>query len=162
MSRKMILLLIVLGILLILAASAGAAWYFAMARGCNPPLPRANLTVGTHTFSVELATTMREQACGLSGRTGLADHDGMLFLFNRGSIQSFWMKDMSFPLDIIWISGGKVAGFAQNVDPQIGAPIWKLKIYTSPPNVDQVLEVNAGTVATDAIQIGDAVTQGAQ
>ena len=154
------ILLIVGIILIILAAIAGGVWWYTrIFHGCNPPLPRQTITIGKTSFDVEVATTMVEQACGLSGREGLGDNQGMFFVFGSGSTQSFWMKDMTFALDMIWISGGKVAGIAQNVPPpQPHAMLWQLKIYTSPPNVDKVLEVNAGTVAKNGIQVGDAVS----
>lgn len=85
----------------------------------------------------------------------------MLFPFGSGGIQNFWMKDMNFPIDIVWISEGKVAGFVRDAEPQPGAPLWKLTIYTSPDNVDQVLEVPAGTVAKDGLKMGDSVLLGA-
>lgn len=157
--KKMTFLIV--GIVLIAAAlGAGIWWYLAIgARSCNPPLPRETITIGATKFDVELATTMAEQACGLSGRTGLGDGQGMLFKFGTGSTQNFWMKDMNFALDMIWISGGKVAGSAENVPPPAaGAQLWQLKIYSSPPNVDTVLEVPAGTVARDNIQTGDPVS----
>ncbi len=148
-----------IGILILAAAAAVAAWYFfGFSRSCNPPLPRETITVGGVSFNVEMATTMAELACGLSGRTGLGDGQGMLFLFSSGSVQNFWMKDMQFGLDIIWISGGRVVGFAQDVPPP--APktrLWRLAIYSSPPDVNRVLEVPAGTVARDGIQVGDVV-----
>jgi uncharacterized membrane protein (UPF0127 family) len=131
--------------------------------GENPPLAEEQLSIDGATFNVEIASTMLEQARGLSFRPSLSAHAGMLFLFGgSGSVQSFWMKDMNFPLDMIWISGNTVAGFAQNVPaPASGAPIWSLPVYTSPDSVDKVLEVNAGTVAKYNIKAGDAVTIGA-
>lgn len=161
MRGKKKMLLFIFGIVLILAAAATAAWwYFAVAggHGCNPPLPRATLTVGQASFDVEIATTLLEQSCGLSGRTGLADGNGMLFAFRSAGTQSFWMKDMNFPIDIVWIGGGKVVGFVENANPQAGAPIWKLKIYSSPPGVDKVLEIPAAAVARSGITIGDNVS----
>ena len=155
MSKKMIL--IIVGTLLIIAAAAIVAWYFFFfRRSCNPPLPRERFTVGSVTFDVEIASTMAEQACGLSGRTGLAQGEGMLFPFGRPGVQSFWMKDMSFPLDMIWIGGGKVVGFEQNAPaPAPGTSLWRLPIYTSPSSTDSVLEVPAGIVAKDNIKVGD-------
>ena len=157
MPRKMTLFII--GGVLILAAIGGVFFYYTtFARSCNPPLPRETITVGRAKFDVEMATTMAEQSCGLSGRTGLGEGQGMIFLFGSGSTQNFWMKDMNFALDMIWISGNQVVGFAQDVPPPAqGAQLWELKIYTSPPNVDKVLEVPAGTVAKDGIQVGDIV-----
>ena len=151
---------LIIGIVLIAAALGGGAWWYfsTFTRACNPPLPRQTIMVDTTTFDVEMATTMAEQACGLSGRTGLGDHQGMLFVFGSGSTQTFWMKDMTFALDMIWISGNKVVGVTENVPPPAsGTQLWQLKLYSSPPGVDKVLEVNAGTVAKDGMRVGDAV-----
>jgi uncharacterized membrane protein (UPF0127 family) len=156
MHRPRTMILAIVGILLIAVAILGGVfWYARIARGCNPPLPRKTVTIGSATVSAELATTMGEQACGLSGREGLSENDGMLFPFSSGSTQSFWMKDMQFPIDIIWISDNTVVGFVENADPQIGASLWKLKIYNSPPKVNTVLEVPAGFVQRKNIHVGD-------
>ena len=131
-------------------------WHFVFSRP-NPPLHTTRMTIGSTVFSVEVASTTIEQTRGLSGRAQLEQNEGMLFLFNSPSVQNFWMKDMNFAIDMVWIGGGKVLGFAENAVPQPGAPLWGLKIYSSPNGVDTVLEVNAGTVAKDGIKIGDSV-----
>jgi hypothetical protein len=133
-------------------------WHIVLSQNANPPLTKGKVTIGATTFSIELATTTMEKMRGLSYRTGLAEGTGMLFTFTPG-VQNFWMKDMNFPIDIIWIAGGKVAGFAENAAPQPGARLWELAIYTSPDGVDKVLEVNAGVVAKDNIKVGDTVTE---
>ena len=146
-------------VLLLIIVAAAWFWFFHMAFGVsNPQLPTEKLSIKGNTWSVEMATSSLQQARGLSGRTGLGPNDGMLFVFNGGGVQNFWMKDMNFSLDMIWISGNTVAGFAQDAEPQPGAPLWKLKIYTSPYNVDKVLEVVDGTVAKYNIKVGDIVT----
>lgn len=130
--------------------------------GENPPLAEGSLNIDGATFNVEVASTTIEQARGLSYRPSLGAQSGMLFLFGSGSVQSFWMQGMNFPLDMIWINGNTIAGFAQNVPaPASGTAPWSLPIYTSPDNVDKVLEVNAGTVAKYNIKVGDAVSIGA-
>ena len=127
----------------------------------NPPLAAEPLAIAGAIFNVEVASTSVEETRGLSYRASLGENDGMLFIFSSGTVQNFWMKDMHFPLDIIWISGNIVDGFAQNVPaPAPGAQLWQLPIYTSPDNTDKVLEVNAGTVAKHKIKVGDTVTIG--
>lgn len=129
--------------------------------GENPPLPTEPLAIDGATFTVELATTTLNQSRGLSYRPSLAANAGMLFIFGSGSTQTFWMLGMNFPLDMIWISGDTVVGFAQDVPaPAPGTQPWELPIYSSPPNTDKVLEVNAGTVAKYNIKVGDTVTIG--
>jgi uncharacterized membrane protein (UPF0127 family) len=126
----------------------------------NPTLPEETLSIDRGTWTVELATTMTEQARGLSYRTSLGAQSGMLFIFPSAGTQSFWMKDMNFPLDMIWVaSDGTVAGFAQDVPaPAPGEALWELQTYQSPSDTSQVLEVNAGTVAKYGIKVGDKVT----
>lgn len=129
--------------------------------GANPPLTADQLSIDSAVFNVEVASTGVEQARGLSYRSALGDGDGMLFLFGTGSVQTFWMKDMNFPLDMIWISGDTVDGFAQDVPaPAPGTQLWQLPLYASPDNTDKVLEVNAGTVAKYNIKVGDSVIIG--
>ena len=148
------------GILLIVAAlGALLAWRMIFGRP-NPPLASSVVTINGHAFSVELARTSIEQTRGLSGRTNLGADDGMLFLFSKPGIQNFWMKDMNFPIDIIWIGGGKVLGFQESAPmPAPGAQLWQLPIYNSPDGVDTVLEVNAGVVAKDGIMVGDTISE---
>jgi uncharacterized protein len=157
MPRKKKMLFIFIALIVVVLAIAGAFWYFFFSGRANPSLPQETLSMNGHTFNVEIASTTLEQMTGLSYRPSLGENDGMLFIFGRPSVQNFWMKDMHFPLDMIWISGNTVAGFAENAEPQPGDPLWQLKIYTSPDGVDKVLEVNAGTVAKDNIQVGDEV-----
>ncbi len=146
------ILLISLALLLIFYRTMSSA---------NPPLRKQQVKIGSAVFTVEVASTMAEQARGLSFRPSLAEDQGMFFMFGSPKIQNFWMKDMNFPIDIIWISGDKVVGFAEHAFPQPGVPLWSLKIYSSPDGTDRVLEVRAGTVARDNIKVGDTVeTQG--
>jgi len=46
-------------------------------------------------IKVELALSKEAQTRGLSGRDGLADGEGMLFVYSRPGKYSFWMKDMA-------------------------------------------------------------------
>lgn len=156
------MLLISIGIIVIAAAAIVA--YFAIFNRANPPLTKDEVRIDNATFDVEVASTTAEKSRGLSYRASLAENAGMLFLFNTPAIQNFWMKDMNFPLDMIWIGPGvggeEVLGFAQNAEPQPGTPLWGLTIYNSLDGTDKVLEVNAGTVARDNIKVGDAVQIG--
>jgi uncharacterized membrane protein (UPF0127 family) len=148
--------LIVFGIVLVVAGFAAS--YFFIFHRPNAPLGKNEVRIGNTIFVAEVASTTFEKARGLSFRDGLAEGHGMLFLFDGESgIQNFWMKDMRFAIDIIWIGGSKVLGFAENVAPQPGVSIWRLKIYNSPDGTDRVLEVNAGAVEEYHIKVGDPV-----
>ena len=111
-----------------------------------------------HGFKVSLADTPLKRAKGLSGIKSLSATEGMLFLFDKPAIQYFWMKDMLIPIDIIWISNGRVVGFVENAQPEPDVPTYKLKKYPSPETVDYVLEAKAGTVRRISLQVGDPVS----
>ena len=73
------------------------------------------LQINSQTLNVEIAGTPAEQQQGLSGRKAMADNQGMLFAFGSLQTPAFWMKDMDFNLDFIWIAGGKVIGITSDV-----------------------------------------------
>lgn len=94
---------------------------------------------------------LREQ--GLSGAAGLGTAEGMLFLFEYPGRMAFWMKDMRFPIDIIWIgSDWKVADITRNLSPETYP-----KTFSPTADAQYVLEVNAGFAAAQNIQIGQSV-----
>lgn len=55
--------------------------------------------------SLIVVDTPGTRELGLSGRSGLPENSAMLFVFDKPDIYSFWMKDMKFPIDIIWLDG---------------------------------------------------------
>ncbi|MEX2012167.1 MAG: DUF192 domain-containing protein [Patescibacteria group bacterium] len=115
------------------------------------------ITVGSDKFVVEIADIPEEQAQGLSDRDYLPTGAGMLFVFGEVRPVTFWMNKMRFPLDMIWISDGKVIGVERHVPtPKSGVNLDDLVRYQSTGSVDQVLEVNAGEA--DSIKVGDKVT----
>ena len=114
----------------------------------------SKIIIGKETFFVEIADTPAAYIKGLSGREKLGDNEGMLFIFSEKSIQKFWMKEMKFSLDIIWINGDKIAGIVYGAEPELGG---QLTIYASPESVDKVLEINAGTASAGGMRVGDII-----
>lgn len=126
----------------------------ASAAEVNPPLPTGTLVIaGRVTVTVELARSAREKMRGLSGRAELKAGRGMLFMYERPQPIGIWMKDMRFPLDIVWIHGGRVAHIEPNAPPL--APVGPERVYTA--TGDLVLEVPAGFAARHTIRVGDPV-----
>ncbi len=120
----------------------------------NPPLPRALVIVaGRARVSAEVARTDRERELGLSNRPGLRDGEGMLFLFGGVVPASIWMKEMRFPLDILWIRAGRIVMIKERAQPL--RPDGPPEIFTA--EADAVLEVPAGFAAAQGLSLGDAV-----
>src|SRR5260221_3370408 len=101
------------------------------------PLPKSKVTIDKHTFSVEVATTSAQQQQGLSNKASLPQNQGMLFVFKTAQPYPFWMKNMEFPLDIIFINNNKIVDIFQNV-PQPKSANAKLPIYTPNATANQV------------------------
>lgn len=97
-------------------------------------------------INIEIVKSALAQARGLSVKESIAGDHGMLFVFSDSAVRNFWMKGMKFPIDIVWISGRKIIGFAENVPPQPGVKDSELKLYSSPGPADKVLEMKAGSV----------------
>ena len=113
--------------------------------------------VGNLEIKVEVADTNEKRSLGLSNRETLDAAEGMFFVFSGKSQNSFWMKDMRLPIDIIWIDEGKIVGIDQNVQPQPGVADAQLKLYYPPVPVSEVLEVNAGFSDANGLNVGDSV-----
>lgn len=87
-----------------------------------------------------IAETDEQRIKGLGGRKILGEEEGMLFPFVESAIQGFWMKDMNFPIDIIWLDEDKtVVGIEKEVSPDTYP-----EIFYSPSEIKYVLELNSG------------------
>jgi len=105
---------------------------------------------------VDLAITPDEQSKGLSIKNTLNDSDGMLFPFDTPGDYSFWMKDMKFPIDIIWIdSNYKIVHIEKNLQPCIFFLL--CPSYSPHANSKYVLEVNSNFTTKNNITVGDRV-----
>jgi uncharacterized membrane protein (UPF0127 family) len=93
-------------------------------------------------YSVELARTPQAREQGLMGRDGLEPGSGMLFIFDAPGRYSFWMKNMKFPIDILWLdSDRKLVHIAESVPPCQSEPC---PVYTPLSDARYVLEIPAG------------------
>jgi len=117
-------------------------------------LSTVELKINNVQITAEVAETPRAWVKGLSGRKKLAENRGMLFVFPNESRHAFWMKDMNFPVDIIWINNGEIVDIAPNVEPSLLDP---LPTYLPRLPTKLVLEVVAGFSAKNNLKIGDKV-----
>lgn len=115
----------------------------------------ADLEAHGRKLSVEVADTSAKRELGLGKRDSLAADHGMYFPFPAAQYWVFWMKGMRFPIDIVWIQGGKVVDISQEVQVDPGLP---LSTYSPIEPADAVLELNAGAAREIGLQKGDTVT----
>lgn len=109
--------------------------------------------IGGRNVQVTVVDTPASRERGLSGRSGLASDEGMLFVFPSDGKYGFWMKDMRFPIDIVWLSGrGEVLDMRTSVSPASYPAVFEPK---APARF--VLELPAGFTDAYTVRIGDEV-----
>ena len=114
------------------------------------------------TVFAESAITREQRQKGLSKRDGLPFGEGMFFVFEQSGNYAIWMKDMKFPIDIIWIGDSptgekKIVDIAENAIPEPDKKDSQLKIYKPKSDSRYILEINAGLSRLHNLQVGDSV-----
>lgn len=101
-------------------------------------------------LKLELAVTSQAHKQGLSGRASLPPDRAMLFVFELPGRHCFWMKDMRFPLDIVWLNQDKqVVHIEANVRPETYP-----RTFCPSEDAQYVLEINGGKAAAGGITPG--------
>ncbi len=141
--------------LIAIAIFALAAVWMVRMPDTSVPLTEKTVRIGNASLAVEVADTLASQTRGLSGRETLAQDRGMLFVYDDVEVRNFWMKDMRFPLDVLWIADNKVAGMEEHIpfESEDGSVVR----FKSDVSADMVLEVNSGWIAEHGVKTGDAV-----
>ena len=104
-------------------------------------------------IQAQLANTLTARELGLSYRDKIGDNEGMLFVFDKPDIYAFWMKDMNFPIDMIWFSStGQVVHTEENL-----ATSTYPKAFANKPKAQYVLEMNAGMAKKYGLYLGSKV-----
>ncbi len=109
--------------------------------------------IGEIPLRVEIAETDAALEKGLSGRAKFPNVNGMLFIFNKPDYHGIWMKDMHFPIDVIWIDENlKVVGITKGITPE-SYP----KTFRPPVPVKYVVETDVNYADTFGIHEGHSV-----
>ena len=120
---------------------------------------RVSIKINDQFLVAEMAKTKSDRDKGLSGRDTIGLNEGMYFMFDTPGDYGFWMKGMKIPIDLIWISNGKIVGFEENMEPPSNpdVPDGALKTYLPPQLIDRALELHAGRVKLLRAMVGDDV-----
>lgn len=135
-------------LLIIILFAAGYRYFFWGAKTVDITLAGKNL-------NLLVADTMDLRFKGLSNYNTLGKHDGMLFIFSDLGQHEFVMRDMNFPLDIIWLNDKQVVDIAPNLPPEKGRTEAKLTLYPARAPSSYVLEVPAGYAQNYGLKVGD-------
>ncbi len=143
-KKKYFLSLIILFFLLILA-------FFIYKNNLKENLNINYLKINEKIIKVQVLSSPQEQALGLSHKKSISEDEGMLFVFKNEGRYAFWMKDMNFPIDIIYFDKeNRIVFLEKNVSPDTFP-----KTFTSDQDAQYVLEVKAGFIYLNNLKVGD-------
>ncbi|MCA9365060.1 MAG: DUF192 domain-containing protein [Candidatus Moranbacteria bacterium] len=111
----------------------------------------ATIHIGAKKYNAEIVTSQEDQKKGLGQRKDMCQDCAMVFLFEKKDTYAFWMKDMLFAIDIIWVDGDKIVDYVQEIDPK------DKRIFTPKEGADMAVELKAGSVREEKFSIGQTV-----
>lgn len=127
---------------------------FGISRAVNVGLPEKTVVAGDTEIRAEVADDPYTRRIGLSNRESLEEGRGMLFLFEEDAPHSFWMKDMRFAIDMIWMNSNRmVVHIEEEVSPETFPRSFGPRTMSR-----YVLEVPAGYADKSGIKVGDVLS----
>lgn len=133
------------------------SWYVAKGTTPFPFLKTPTATINGRTFKLTIADSQRKREIGLSQKSSLPEGEGMLFVFDREDYHVFWMRDMKFPIDIIFIKKNRIVTLYPNVQPPKTRDE-SIPIYKPQEPSDKVLEISASLSDRYGFKRGDEVS----
>ena len=110
--------------------------------------------IGDTTVTLEVVNTPKALQTGLSGRDGLAEGTGMLFVFDKSDRHGIWMKDMLFSIDVVWLDESRrVVYMVENMNPGSFPKVYRSRLPSS-----YVIEFPLGFVSAHNIDVNDEMT----
>lgn len=105
------------------------------------------------TLTATILDTDASREKGLSGLTGLKKDKAVIMVFNQPGRYGIWMKEMDFPIDVIWLNQDKkIVHLVSNMTPD-SYP----KTFIPPLEAQFIIEANVGTIAKNNLKVGETV-----
>jgi len=119
--------------------------------------PEQKIKINEHEITVELVQTQKARENGLSKRNSLNENHGMLFIFEPSSYPQMWMREMNFPIDIIWINKNYEIVYIKKQALPCPRNQNLCTLYTPGKPAQYVLEITSGDCDKYNIKVGDIV-----
>jgi uncharacterized membrane protein (UPF0127 family) len=145
-SRIIWLISLGLGLLIL-----GLIWYQQVAEAPGGELRFVRASIDDYKFNLEVADTPHSRTKGVAGKKAINPGEGMLFVFDFADIECFWMKDVTFNIDILWFdSSNRLIYSKSNVSPDTFP-----ESFCPPEKSKYVVELPSGTAAKLQLDKGD-------
>jgi uncharacterized membrane protein (UPF0127 family) len=112
---------------------------------------QTHVSIGQYTYTLDTADTDFLRERGLSYRQKIDPYTGMLFVFEKPGVYQFWMKDMNFPIDIVWLDTDKKVVYIEH---SLSPETYPHAFGPHTP-VRWVVELPAGAVEQGSLSVGD-------
>ncbi len=160
-----------LGVMVIILLLSSASWHYLNTANKNTNQPqftqgflkgvaipqnkylKADIVINNYHLQTDIAGTSQQQQTGLAIKSQLNENQAMLFPFADESYQAFWMKDMKFPIDIMWVDKNNTIVYVQPHLPPC-ATVLNCPIYQPDVKVIYVLEVVSGFAQQHHVVVG--------
>ena len=112
----------------------------------------------SHSYHVAIMRTNAQLTKGLSGTDSLPSDQAMLFVFPGNAKWQMWMKDMNYPIDMVWLNNNdRVVATVKNAQPSSynKANPSESVIFTPSQTAHYVIELPGGTIERTGIKNGD-------
>ena len=152
-TQKILLAFIKAIVIIVIALGIVWIWLFARVYLSYSSYQKEKVLIKSSLYVGYVADTEEKRAQGLSGRAFLPSNTSMLFEFDKPDTHGIWMKDMLFPIDIIWLDKNKIiVNLVSNAEPE-SYP----HVYYPPKESLYVLEIRAGLIKDKNLKIGDEI-----
>lgn len=112
-----------------------------------------SVKLGDTDYDLDIADTPEKQTLGLGKRVDLPPGQGMVFVYESAGQRCFWMKDMGFPIDIVWLdSQQRVVTIESELSPDTYP-----KTYCPSKDAQYVVELYPGTAVKAGLNLGDTI-----
>ena len=136
----------------LLALALAAALSAAAAQGVPQDLPAITLNAGMHNIRAAVAQTPDQLTTGLMFRRQMAQHEGMLFVYDEPARHCFWMKNTILPLSIAFLTDDGTVTNIEDMQPQT------LDSHCSTQPVRYAIEMHQGWFAKRGITAGSKIS----
>jgi uncharacterized membrane protein (UPF0127 family) len=161
MSKNYKTYLVIVAVLIVVGVFCWAIFvYLSMNRTKqkSPPSPCGNYSerfveIGGKNIKMDISDTDCKRELGLSGRKSLLDGTGMIFVFEKNGNYGFWMKEMKFSIDMVWVESDlTVNGIEKSAAPETFP-----KIFGQEYLAKYVLELPAGFSEKNSVVVGNKI-----